>query len=105
MPVSRAFGEPPRGSRQVCSTSPQGGFQQSKNVVGLVNLYEVQCADGKAPKVQVWCSRSVQAVEQASKEYPCRFKDGQRLVVEFEPNMFDAKNGVIIHAGSVLPLE
>jgi hypothetical protein len=35
-------------------------------------------------------------------------KDGQKLVVEFdlmEPNTFDAKNGVIIRAGSVLPLE
>jgi hypothetical protein len=47
-------------------------------------------------------------VEQAAKECPCQFKDGQKLVVEFdlmEPNGFDAKNGVIIRAGSVLPLE
>jgi hypothetical protein len=39
---------------------------------------------------------------------PCQFKDGQKLVVEFdlmEPNGFNAKNGVIIRAGSVLPLE
>ena len=47
-------------------------------------------------------------VEQAAKECPCTFKEGQKLVVEFdlmEPNTFDAKNGVIIRAGSVLPLE
>jgi hypothetical protein len=63
---------------------------------------------GKAPTVQVWCPRSVQTVEQAAKECPCQFKDGQKLVIEFdsmEPNTFDAKNGVIIRAGSVLPLE
>jgi hypothetical protein len=56
----------------------------------------------------VWCPRSVQTVEQAAKECPCQFKDGQRLVIEFdsmEPNTFDAKNGVIIRAGSLLPLE
>jgi hypothetical protein len=56
----------------------------------------------------VWCPRSVQTVEQAAKECPCTFKEGQKLVVEFdlmEPNGFDAKNGVIIRAGSVLPLE
>jgi hypothetical protein len=81
---------------------------KAKKVVGIVNLYEVQCADGKAPTVQVWCPRSVQTVEQAAKECPCTFKEGQKLVVEFdlmEPNGFDAKNGVIIRAGSVLPLE
>ena len=81
---------------------------KAKKVVGIVNLYEVQFADGKAPTVQVWCPRSVQTVEQAAKECPCQFKDGQKLVVEFdlmEPNTFDAKNGVIIRAGSVLPLE
>ena len=81
---------------------------KAKKVVGIVNLYEVQCADGKAPTVQVWCPRSVQTVEQAAKECPCQFKDGQKMVVEFdlmEPNTFDAKNGVIIRAGSVLPLE
>jgi hypothetical protein len=81
---------------------------KAKKVVGIVNLYEVQCADGKAPTVQVWCPRNVQTVEQAAKECPCQFKDGQKLVVEFdlmEPNGFDAKNGVIIRAGSVLPLE
>jgi hypothetical protein len=81
---------------------------KAKKVVGIVNLYEVQCADGKAPTVQVWCPRSVQTVEQAAKDCPCTFKEGQKLVVEFdsmEPNTFDAKNGVIIRAGSVLPLE
>jgi hypothetical protein len=81
---------------------------KAKKVVGIVNLYEVQCADGKAPTVQVWCPRSVQTVEQAAKDCPCQFKDGQKLVVEFdlmEPNTFDAKNGVLIRAGSVLPLE
>jgi hypothetical protein len=81
---------------------------KAKKVVGVVNLYEVQCSDGKAPTVQVWCPRSVQTVEQAAKECPCQFKDGQRLVIEFdsmEPNTFDAKNGVIIRAGSLLPLE
>jgi hypothetical protein len=81
---------------------------KAKKVVGIVNLYEVQCADGKAPTVHVWCPRNVQTVEQAAKECPCQFKDGQKLVVEFdlmEPNGFDAKNGVIIRAGSVLPLE
>ena len=64
--------------------------------------------DGKAPTVQVWCPRNVQTVEQAAKECPCTFKEGQKLVVEFdlmEPNGFEAKNGVIIRAGSVLPLE
>jgi len=81
---------------------------KARKVVGIVNLYEVQCADGKAPTVQVWCPRSVQTVEQAAKDCPCLFKEGQKLVVEFdlmEPNTFDAKNGVIIRAGSVLPLE
>jgi len=81
---------------------------KAKKVVGIVNLYEVQCADGKAPTVQVWCPRSVLSVEQAAKDCPCPFKDGQKLVIEFdlmEPNTFDAKNGVIIRAGSVLPLE
>src|ERR1039458_4866534 len=76
---------------------------KAKKVVGIVNLYEVQCADGKAPTVQTWCPRSVQMVEQAAKECPCQFKDGQKLVVEFElmeANTFDAKNGVIIRAGS-----
>jgi hypothetical protein len=81
---------------------------KAKKVVGIVNLYEVQCADGKAPTVQMWCPRSVQTVEQAAKDCPCQFKKGQKMVVEFdlmEPNTFDAKNGVIIRAGSVLPLE
>ena len=81
---------------------------KAQKVVGIVNLYEVQCADGKAPTVQTWCPRSVQAVDQAAKECPCLLKDGQKMVVEFdlmEPNTFDAKNGVIIRAGSVLPLE
>ena len=27
---------------------------KAKKVVGIVNLYEVQCADGKAPTVQTW---------------------------------------------------
>jgi hypothetical protein len=81
---------------------------KAKKVVGIVSLYEVQFADGKAPTVQMWCPRSVQTVEQAAKECPCQFKDGQKLVIEFdsmEPNTFDAKNGVIIRASSVLPLE
>jgi hypothetical protein len=81
---------------------------KAKKVVGIVNLYEVQFADGKAPTVQMWCPRSVQTIEQAAKECPCIFKEGQKLVVEFdlmEPNGFDAKNGVIIRAVSVLPLE
>ena len=81
---------------------------KARKVVGIVNLYEVQCADGKAPTVQVWCPRSVQTMDQATKECPCTFKEGQKLVVEFdlmEPNGFDAKNGVLIRAGSVLPLE
>ena len=81
---------------------------KAKKVVGIVNLYEVQCADGKAPTVQVWCPRSVQTVEQAVAQCPCPFKEGQRVIVEFdlmEPNQFDAKNGVIIRAVSVLPLE
>jgi hypothetical protein len=81
---------------------------KAKKAVGIVNLYEVQCADGKAPTVQTWCPRSIQTVEQAVAQCSCMFKDGQKLVVEFdlmEPNHFDAKNGVIIRAGSVLPLE
>ena len=81
---------------------------KAKKPVGVVNLFEVQCADGKAPTVQVWCPRNIQTVEQAIKECPCQFKDGQKVVIEFdlmEPNTFDAKNGVIIRAGSVLPLE
>ncbi len=81
---------------------------KAKKVVGIVNLYEVQCADGKAPTVQTWCPRSVQTVEEAVRQSPCTFSEGQKLVVEFdsmEPNNFDAKNGVIIRAGSVLPLE
>jgi hypothetical protein len=81
---------------------------KAKKVVGIVNLYEVQCADGKAPTVQTWCPRSIQTLEQAAAQCPCAFKDGQRLVAEFdlmERNAFDAKNGVIIRAGSVQPLE
>jgi hypothetical protein len=81
---------------------------KAKKAVGVVNLYEVQCADGKAPTVQVWCPRSVQTTDQAVTQCPCQFKEGQRVLVEFdlmEPNQFDAKNGVIIRAVSVLPLE
>ena len=81
---------------------------KAKKVVGIVNLYEVQCTDGKAPTVQTWCPRSVQTIEQAAAQCPCTFKEGQKLVVEFdsmEPNNFDAKNGVIIRAVSALPLE
>jgi hypothetical protein len=81
---------------------------KAKKVVGIVNLYEVQCADGKAPTVQTWCPRNIQTVEEATAQCPCTFKEGQRLVVGFdsmEPNNFDAKNGVIIRAVSVLPLE
>jgi cytochrome c-type biogenesis protein CcmE len=39
---------------------------------------------------------------------PVQFKEGQKLVIEFdlmETNTFDAKNGVLIRAGSVQPLE
>jgi hypothetical protein len=81
---------------------------KAKKVVGVVNLYEVQCADGKAPTVQTWCPRDIQTIEQAEKQCPCPFKDGQKLVIEFdsmEPNGFDAKNGVLIRAVTVLPLE
>lgn len=81
---------------------------KAKKVVGIVNLYEVQCADGKAPTVQTWCPRSVQTIEQAVKECACTFQEGQKLVAQFdsmEPNHFDATNGVIIRAVSVLPLE
>ena len=81
---------------------------KAKKVVGIVNLYEVQCADGKAPTVQTWCPRNVQTVEEAAAQCPCTFKEGQKLVIGFdsmEPNNFDAKNGVIIRAVSVLPLE
>ncbi len=81
---------------------------KAKKVVGIVNLYEVQCADGKAPTVQTWCPRNIQAVEQAAAQCPCTFKEGQKLVAEFdlmERNNFDAKNGVIMRASSLLPLE
>jgi hypothetical protein len=81
---------------------------KAKKAVGIVNLYEVQCADGKAPTVQTWCPRSIQTVEQAVAQCSCTFKEGQKLLVEFdlmERNHFDAKNGVIMRAGSVLPLE
>jgi hypothetical protein len=81
---------------------------KAQKPVGVVNLYEVQCADGKAPTVQTWCPRSVQTLEQAARECPCNFKEGQKLVVEFEsmePNGFDAKNGVLIRAVSALALE
>ena len=81
---------------------------KAKKTVGVVNLFEVQCADGKAPTVQMWCPRNVLSVEQAARECACTFKEGQKLVVEFdlmEPNGFDAKNGVMIRAGSVVPLE
>lgn len=81
---------------------------KSNKIIGVVNLYEVQCADGKAPTVQVWCPRSIQTLEQAAQQCPCLFKEGQKLVVEFdlmEPNGFDAKNGVLIRAESALPLE
>jgi hypothetical protein len=81
---------------------------KAKKPVGVVNLYEVQCTDGKALTVQTWCPRSVQTPEQAAAQCPCTFKEGQKLVIEFdlmEPNGFDAKNGVLIRAVSVLPLE
>jgi len=81
---------------------------KAKKVVGIVNLYEVQCADGKAPTVQTWCPRNIQTVEEAAAQCACSFKEGQKLVVGFdsmEPNNFDAKNGVIIRAVSILPLE
>jgi len=81
---------------------------KAKKTVGIVNLYEVFCADGKAPTVQTWCPRSIQTIEQAAAECPCKFSEGQKLVVQFdlmEPNHFDAKNGVIIRAVSVSPLE
>lgn len=81
---------------------------KNKRVVGIVNLYEVQCADGKAPTAQWWCPRSIQTLEQAARECPCSFKEGQKLVIEFdsmEPNTFDAKNGVLMRAVSVVPLE
>ena len=57
---------------------------KARKVVGIVNLYEVQCADGKAPTVQTGCLRSVQTLDHAAKECPCTFKDGQKLVVEFD---------------------
>jgi excisionase family DNA binding protein len=66
---------------------------KAKKPVGVVNLYEVQCTDGKAPTVQTWGPRSVQTLEAAAKECPCTFKEGQKLVVEFdlmEPNGLDA---------------
>lgn len=81
---------------------------KAKKTVGIVNLMEVQCADGKAPTVQTWCPRSVQTLEEAARSCGCPFEDGQKLVVEFdlmEPNGFDAKNGVIVRASSVQVLE
>lgn len=81
---------------------------KAKKPVGVVNLYEVQCTDGKAPTVQMWCPRSIQTIEQAAKECPCTFKEGQKLVVEFdlmEQNGFDAKNGVLIRASSAVAFE
>ena len=76
---------------------------KAKKVVGIVNLYEVQCADGKAPTVQTWCPRSVQTVEQAATQCPVHSsRTGRKLVIEFdlmEPNTFDAKNGVMIRGG------
>jgi len=81
---------------------------KAKKVVGIVNLYEVQCSDGKAPTVQTWCPRNIQTVEQAVAQCPCKFKDGQKVIVAFdlmERNNFDAKNGVITRADSVLPLD
>jgi hypothetical protein len=81
---------------------------KAKKTVGVVNLYEVQCADGKAPTVQLWCPRSVMTVAEAAKDCPCSFKEGQKLVVEFdlmEPNTFDARNGVLIRAEAVSALE
>ena len=81
---------------------------KAKKVVGIVNLFEVQCADGKAPTVQTWCPRSIQTAEEAAAQCGCPYQDGQKLVVEFdlmEPNGFDAKNGVIVRASSVQPLE
>ncbi len=80
---------------------------KAKRTVGVVNLYEVQCADGKAPTVQTWCPRSVQSLEHAAKDCACPFTVGQRLLVEFdlmEPNRFDAQNGVLIRAAGVQAL-
>ena len=57
---------------------------KAKKVVGIVNLYEVQCADGKAPTVQTWCPRNVQTVEEAAAQCPCTFKEGQKMVVGFD---------------------
>lgn len=77
-------------------------------VVGVVNLYEVCCADGKAPTVQVWVSRVVQTCEQAAARFPCLFKEGQKVLVRFEsmePNTFDAKNGVLMRSDGVVAVE
>ena len=52
---------------------------KARKPVGVVNLYEVQCSDGKAPTVQTWCPRNVQTLEQAAKDCPCSFKEGQKL--------------------------
>src|ERR1019366_2965761 len=101
-------GGPPRGSRQVCSSSLQGSFQQGqKGRRHREPLRSSMCRREGTDGADVVPAQRPD-VEQAAKECPCQFKDGQKIVVEFdlmEPNTFDAKNGVIIRAGSVLPLE
>jgi hypothetical protein len=81
---------------------------KARKVVGVVNLYEVQCSDGKAPTVQLWCPRDILSLEDAIKRCPCGLKPGQWLFVEFElmeANTYDAINGVLIRASVVLPFE
>lgn len=87
------------------------GFKQITNkagkVVGVVSLTEVSLSDGKAPTVQVWLPRDVQTVEKAEALHPNKLKEGQKVLVEFETFSKDqyAKNGTLINATAVSPLE
>ena len=77
-------------------------------VVGVVHLYEVRSADGWAPTVQKWCPKEIQTVEAAEKLDGCVLKVGQKIVVQFQyvaADRFDARNGTMIRAESVTPLE
>src|SRR5204863_9309654 len=47
---------------------------KAKKVVGIVNLYEVQCADGKAPTVQTWCPATSRQSKKPPRSVPARSK-------------------------------
>ena len=87
------------------SSPLQGSSEQGEKGRGYREpLRRVQCADGEGTHgSNVVPSQRSERRAGCQKECPCQFKDGQKLVAEFdlmEPNTFDAKNGAaVIRAG------